>query len=252
MLLFPNITHFLEDCFFRYLLSLFLSLWPCCHQGRLTIDFFQEPSAFDMLLRTAFVTVAFALTGSALPCPIHLPHGARNIGGKPNPISFSLPMALPPLPFSLTPSPRASSPPPLSIRALSSIGLKAAHQNLLPRVDDTTVVADPQNVTITSTTPSFPTAVATVPDTNDSFFGGANLNTENDLLDGKKGCTEFTVIFARGTTESGNVGTSTGPPFFAALKKEVGAENVAVQGVDYPADIPGFLAGGSPEGSNTM
>lgn len=69
---------------------------------------------------------------------------------------------------------------------------------------------------------------------------------------GNGACTEMTVIFARGTTEPGNVGLLAGPPFFAALEAMVGASNVDVQGVDYPADIPGFLVGGSPQGSQTM
>lgn len=76
-------------------------------------------------------------------------------------------------------------------------------------------------------------------------------NTANDLTNGS-GCKTMTVIFARGTTESGNVGTIAGPPFFTALQQKVGAGNVAVQGVDYPADIPGFLAGGDKTGSALM
>jgi len=74
--------------------------------------------------------------------------------------------------------------------------------------------------------------------------------TENGLSGG--GCAAMTVIFARGTTETGNVGTLAGPPFFNALEAKVGAANVAVQGVDYPADIPGFLAGGDANGSKKM
>jgi len=73
-------------------------------------------------------------------------------------------------------------------------------------------------------------------------------DTENDVVNGV--CAPVTVIFARGTTETGNVGTLTGPPFFTALKSAVG--QVAVQGVDYPADIAGFLAGGDAGGSATM
>jgi cutinase len=65
-------------------------------------------------------------------------------------------------------------------------------------------------------------------------------------------CKAYTVIFARGTTETGNVGTVAGPPFFQALASRVGAGNLAVQGVSYPADIPGFLAGGDAAGSKTM
>jgi len=76
-------------------------------------------------------------------------------------------------------------------------------------------------------------------------------NTENMLTDGTP-CRAVTLIFARGTTETGNVGTFAGPPFFQALANDIGASNLAVQGVDYPADIPGFLEGGDPGGSATM
>jgi hypothetical protein len=75
--------------------------------------------------------------------------------------------------------------------------------------------------------------------------------TENDLADGS--CADITIIFARGTTETGNVGALVGPPFFDAVESQAGTgETVAVQGVDYPADIPGFLAGGDAAGSQTM
>jgi cutinase len=76
-------------------------------------------------------------------------------------------------------------------------------------------------------------------------------DTRNDLTNGS-GCKAMTVIFARGTTETGNVGTLTGPPFFTALDSAMGAGQVAVQGVEYPADIPGFLAGGDKAGSAKM
>lgn len=76
-------------------------------------------------------------------------------------------------------------------------------------------------------------------------------DTENDLVDGSA-CKAVTVIFARGTSESGNVGSLAGPPFFAALATDIGADNLAVQGVDYAADIVGFLEGGDPTGSALM
>ena len=76
-------------------------------------------------------------------------------------------------------------------------------------------------------------------------------NTENDITDGSP-CKALTVIFARGTTESGNVGTLAGPPFFQALYTDLGSAKVALQGVDYPANITGFLEGGDPQGSQTM
>ncbi|PVH82543.1 carbohydrate esterase family 5 protein [Cadophora sp. DSE1049] len=77
-----------------------------------------------------------------------------------------------------------------------------------------------------------------------------SATTQNGLTAG--GCKPMMVIFARGTTEQGNVGSLSGPPWFAAMGKAVGAQNLAVQGVDYPADIPGFLAGGDKKGSAKM
>jgi cutinase len=77
-------------------------------------------------------------------------------------------------------------------------------------------------------------------------------NFAGDTQNGLDGaCKGMTVIFARGTTEAGNVGSVAGPPFFQALSTKVGGD-LAVQGVDYPADIPGFLAGGDANGSKKM
>ena len=63
-------------------------------------------------------------------------------------------------------------------------------------------------------------------------------------------CKPVTVIFARGTIELGNVGSIAGPPFFNALEVLLGSDKIAVQGVDYPATIGGYLQGGSPEGAS--
>lgn len=76
-------------------------------------------------------------------------------------------------------------------------------------------------------------------------FGGTTQNG----LDGA--CAGTTVIFARGTTEGGNVGSLAGPPFFNALSDMVNGD-LAVQGVEYPANVAGFLAGGDAEGSALM
>ncbi|GKT88748.1 LOW QUALITY PROTEIN: carbohydrate esterase family 5 protein [Colletotrichum tofieldiae] len=80
-----------------------------------------------------------------------------------------------------------------------------------------------------------------------------NGDTFNQLTDGTP-CRKVTLIWARGTTQSGNVGEagSEGPTFFNALASRVGASNLAVQGVTYPANIFGFLAGGDAAGSTTM
>jgi len=66
-------------------------------------------------------------------------------------------------------------------------------------------------------------------------------------------CTEYTVIFARGTVEPGNVGILVGPPFFKALKSLVGSSSVTIQGVNnYGASVDGFLEGGDPSGGTSM
>lgn len=65
-------------------------------------------------------------------------------------------------------------------------------------------------------------------------------------------CRPVTVIFARGTIELGNVGSLAGPPFFNALKFAIGAQNVGVQGVPYPASIGGYLTGGDVSGGKTL
>jgi cutinase len=73
-----------------------------------------------------------------------------------------------------------------------------------------------------------------------------------DTTEDNTACAAMTVIFARGTTEPGNVGLVTGPPFFDAIQAMMGSKAVAVQGVNYPASIEGFLQGGDAAGSQTM
>ncbi|OMP84230.1 Cutinase [Diplodia seriata] len=67
-------------------------------------------------------------------------------------------------------------------------------------------------------------------------------------------CAQLTVIYARGTTEPGPIGLIAGPPLKAALQEQMGGGAGAVdfQGVDYAADVAGFLVGGDPEGSALM
>ena len=107
-----------------------------------------------------------------------------------------------------------------------------------------------KSIAILSVIASLSAAVpVTVPVTSDRVAlepRQAGSDTRNDLTNGSP-CKAATVIFARGTTESGNVGSIAGPPLFNAL-----GSAFAVQGVDYPADIPGFLAGGDANGSKTM
>lgn len=80
--------------------------------------------------------------------------------------------------------------------------------------------------------------------------------TENDLLNSPSSpCADVVVVFARGTSEPGNVGSLVGPPFFAELRRRLSARgmSLAVQGVDdYVADVEGFLEGGDVKGSQRM
>ncbi|KAK7956461.1 carbohydrate esterase family 5 protein [Apiospora aurea] len=77
--------------------------------------------------------------------------------------------------------------------------------------------------------------------------------TENDVQNGR--CGDVVVVFARGTTEPGNVGALVGPPLFQALRAQMGAvgKTLAVQGVDrYEASVTGYLQGGDASGSQQM
>ncbi|KAF3909282.1 Cutinase [Dactylellina cionopaga] len=84
------------------------------------------------------------------------------------------------------------------------------------------------------------------------IFARQSSNTRNDLQNGD--CKAFSLIFARGTTETGNIGVVVGPAFISALGKALpgGSKALAIQGVNYPADVPGFLAGGDAAGSQDM
>ncbi|PYH43907.1 cutinase-domain-containing protein [Aspergillus saccharolyticus JOP 1030-1] len=82
-----------------------------------------------------------------------------------------------------------------------------------------------------------------------SLFGRSTTesSTANDVTD-KTGCKELTFIFARGTSETGNMGTIVGPEVAADLQT-LTSDKVAVQGVDYPADWAGNAEMGASGGS---
>ncbi|KAK1703641.1 cutinase [Colletotrichum lupini] len=77
------------------------------------------------------------------------------------------------------------------------------------------------------------------------------IDTTEDDLEENTACADITVIFARGTTEPGNVGLVTGPPFFDALNQQRGTKTVSIQGVEYPATFAGFNKNGT-EGVPSM
>ncbi|KAK9773622.1 putative Cutinase-domain-containing protein [Seiridium cardinale] len=87
--------------------------------------------------------------------------------------------------------------------------------------------------------------------------GPDNTKGTNNFLSTIKGqteagCPDIAVLFARGTKEPGNMGFLAGPPFATALQHYANGSQLAIQGVEYPANIVGFKAGGSPEGAETM
>ncbi|KAM0723537.1 hypothetical protein Q7P37_000524 [Cladosporium fusiforme] len=63
-------------------------------------------------------------------------------------------------------------------------------------------------------------------------FGGRVGSTITELEDGA--CRDVTFIFARGSTERGNIGSTVGPPTCSGLKSEYGSDKVACQGVGGP------------------
>jgi cutinase len=81
-----------------------------------------------------------------------------------------------------------------------------------------------------------------------------DVTGEQDTYNGLGGpCTEYTLIFARGTTEPGNVGILVGPPLITAIRNIVGSSALTVQGVNnYGATVDGYLEGGDPAGSAEM
>jgi hypothetical protein len=71
------------------------------------------------------------------------------------------------------------------------------------------------------------------------------IDTTRDDLARNASCADVTVVFARGTTEPGNVGLFAGPPFFDTLSEQLGSKSLAVQGVEYPATFAGFNQNGT-------
>ncbi|KAL4804166.1 cutinase-domain-containing protein [Aspergillus unguis] len=77
-----------------------------------------------------------------------------------------------------------------------------------------------------------------------SLLGGSM--TSNDVTD-NNGCKELTFIFARGTSEMGNMGSVVGPKVGQELNSLTG-NKAAIQGVDYPADAAGNAQMGASGG----
>ncbi|RYP72195.1 hypothetical protein DL771_004325 [Monosporascus sp. 5C6A] len=92
---------------------------------------------------------------------------------------------------------------------------------------------------------AFPTGASSSIESRQFSLGSS---IRNDLNDGK--CGSVVAVFARGTTELGNVGSVAGPPFFKALEKKV--PDLVVQRVDYAAGVEGIIQLGDRAGSAKM
>ncbi|PSR75846.1 cutinase-domain-containing protein [Coniella lustricola] len=70
----------------------------------------------------------------------------------------------------------------------------------------------------------------------------------------RSSCTTYTLLFARGTTETGTLGTVVGPGLETSVQSALGTSQVTVQGVTYAADVAGITseATGSGPGSVAM
>jgi len=106
----------------------------------------------------------------------------------------------------------------------------------------TAVITTALSTVVSPTTSSIPaktsSAAAAPSQSGCTYQGTGGGSTESGVLNGNC-CTDVTIVFARGTGESGNVGTVAGPPMFKSLRNKLGAGRVTIQGVDYPADSAG-------------
>ncbi|KAH8880115.1 putative cutinase [Thozetella sp. PMI_491] len=79
---------------------------------------------------------------------------------------------------------------------------------------------------------------------------GGQIN-QTDIATNKP-CADMTLIFARGTTEPGNMGVFAGPQLVQAINNAVPGKSLNVQGVEYAATIQGYLSGGGADGTESM
>ena len=106
--------------------------------------------------------------------------------------------------------------------------------------------------TTTSRAGSTPPTTSANP-TSPPSGGGKSAYTSGSTasdIDNNTGCTALTVIYARGTSEGGNIGSIAGPSMFKQLLSDLGASSVTLQGVNYPADSAGNAncgAAGGPQ-----
>ena len=99
-----------------------------------------------------------------------------------------------------------------------------------------------------SSTPPTTSATPTSPPSSGGRSAYTSGSTASDI-DNNTGCTALTVIFARGTSEGGNIGSIAGPPMFRQLLSDLGASSLTLQGVNYPANSAGNVNCGAAGGA---
>ncbi|WPH04379.1 Hypothetical protein R9X50_00727000 [Acrodontium crateriforme] len=72
-----------------------------------------------------------------------------------------------------------------------------------------------------------------------------------DATQNLSGCSDVTLLFARGTCDDGNIGALVGAPFVDALRTALNGRSLGVQGIDYPASVDGYLTN-EPQGGQLM
>lgn len=80
----------------------------------------------------------------------------------------------------------------------------------------------------------------------------AALAAANPIEVRQSGCKEFTLLFARGTTEMGTLGSVVGPGLQRDVQAALGADKVAVEGVAYPADMGGIMSESTGSGPGSV
>ncbi|ETS84406.1 hypothetical protein PFICI_02431 [Pestalotiopsis fici W106-1] len=98
------------------------------------------------------------------------------------------------------------------------------------------------------------TGLSSLLPTGSSLTGSADAAASSSSATAASGCTAYTVLFARGTTETGTLGTVVGPGLQKAVQSSLGADQVTMKGTSYPADMAGITseATGSGPGSKAM
>ena len=94
-----------------------------------------------------------------------------------------------------------------------------------------------------------PTEHTSLAPEDDTYTNRHNHNVLNELSPMTL-CRNISLLYVRGSHTKGNVGKA--GPFFDALANITGYDNLAVQGVDYPATILDYLFGHYDEGVSNL